>query len=152
MKSLFPSFWGCYSGGEKCVEGALPCWKVAWHVGGEYQGLGRRRRAGLPGDGRRASLETGRATAGAAWRLRGSGQTQVLLCGGTLLLFQGPCIVLNCPSGFVGKEPACNVGDTRDSFDHWVGKIPWRRAGQRTPVFLPGESCGQRSLAGCSWT
>ena len=29
------------------------------------------------------------------------------------------------------------------------GKIPWRRAWQPTPVFLPGESHGQRSLAGC---
>ena len=32
----------------------------------------------------------------------------------------------------------------------WVGKIPWRRAWQPTPVFLPGESQGQRSLAGYS--
>ena len=31
----------------------------------------------------------------------------------------------------------------------WVGKIPWRRAWQPTPVFLPRESHGQRSLAGC---
>ena len=32
----------------------------------------------------------------------------------------------------------------------WVGKIPWRRAWQPTPIFLPGESHGQRSLAGHS--
>ena len=25
-------------------------------------------------------------------------------------------------------------------FDPWVGKIPWRRAWQPTPVFLPGKS------------
>ena len=31
-------------------------------------------------------------------------------------------------------------------FDPWVGTIPWRRAWQPTPVFLPGESHGQRSL------
>ena len=31
-----------------------------------------------------------------------------------------------------------------------VGKIPWRRKWQPTPVFLPGESHGQRSLAGYS--
>ena len=31
----------------------------------------------------------------------------------------------------------------------WVGKIPWRRKWQPTPVFLPGESQGQRSLVGC---
>ena len=33
-------------------------------------------------------------------------------------------------------------------FDPWVRKIPWRRAWQRTPVFLPGESHRQRSLVG----
>ena len=32
----------------------------------------------------------------------------------------------------------------------WVGKISWRRAWQPTPVFLPGESHGQRNLAGYS--
>ena len=36
----------------------------------------------------------------------------------------------------------------RPSFDPWVGKIPWRRKWQPTPVFLPGKSHGQRSLAG----
>ena len=35
-------------------------------------------------------------------------------------------------------------------FNPWVGKIPWRRAWQSTPVFLPGESDGQRSLVGYS--
>ena len=35
----------------------------------------------------------------------------------------------------------------RCRFNPWVGKIPWRRAWQPTPVFLPGESHGQRSLA-----
>ena len=29
-----------------------------------------------------------------------------------------------------------------------VGKISWRRKLQPTPVFLPGKSHGQRSLAG----
>ena len=38
----------------------------------------------------------------------------------------------------------------RPRFDPWVGKIPWRRAWQPTPVFLLGESHGQRSLAGYS--
>ena len=33
---------------------------------------------------------------------------------------------------------------------HRVGKIPWRKAWQLTPVFLPKESHGQRSLAGYS--
>ena len=30
----------------------------------------------------------------------------------------------------------------------WIGKVPWRREGQPTPVFLPWESHGQRSLVG----
>jgi len=38
----------------------------------------------------------------------------------------------------------------RPEFDPWVGKIPWRRACLPTPVFLPGESYRQRSLAGYS--
>jgi len=35
-------------------------------------------------------------------------------------------------------------------FNPRVGKIPWRREWQPTPVFLPGESHGQRSLGGYS--
>ena len=35
-------------------------------------------------------------------------------------------------------------------FNPWVGKIPWRRAWQPTPAFLPGKFHGQRSLAGYS--
>ena len=38
----------------------------------------------------------------------------------------------------------------RRRFDPWVRKIPWRRTWQPTPVFLPGESHGHRSLAGYS--
>ena len=34
----------------------------------------------------------------------------------------------------------------RSGFDPWVGKSPWRRKWQPTPVFLPGKSHGQRSL------
>ena len=34
-------------------------------------------------------------------------------------------------------------------FNNWVRKIPWRRKWQPTPVFLPGESQGRRSLVGC---
>ena len=38
----------------------------------------------------------------------------------------------------------------RHQLDLWVRKIPWRRKWQPTPVFLPGESHGQRSLVGYS--
>ena len=50
--------------------------------------------------------------------------------------------------GLAGKNLLANAGDTW--FDPWVGKIPWRRKWQPTPVFLPGEPQGQRSLAGYS--
>ena len=52
------------------------------------------------------------------------------------------------PGGASGTEPICQC--KRCGFKPWVGKIPWRRAGQPTPVFLPGESHGQRSLVGYS--
>ena len=48
----------------------------------------------------------------------------------------------------VVKNPPANAGDMRNRFDPWAGKIPWRRAWQPTPVLLPGESHGQRSLVG----
>ena len=49
------------------------------------------------------------------------------------------------------KTPTCQRRKReRLGFDPWVGKIPWRRAWQPTPVFLPGKSPGQRSLAGYS--
>ena len=46
------------------------------------------------------------------------------------------------------KNPPANAGDVRDmGLIPGSKKIPWRRAWQPTPVFLPGESHGQRSLA-----
>ena len=39
----------------------------------------------------------------------------------------------------------------RCGFDPWVWKIPWRRAWQPTPVFLPGEFQGQRRLGYNPW-
>ena len=38
----------------------------------------------------------------------------------------------------------------RPGFDPWVGKIPWRREWLPTPVFLPREFHGQRSLTSYS--
>ena len=55
------------------------------------------------------------------------------------------------PGGASGKEPTCQCRRRkRRGFDPWVGKIPWTRAWQPTPVFLHGESHGQRSLEGYS--
>jgi len=50
------------------------------------------------------------------------------------------------PGGTSGKEHACQC--RRHSFDPWVGMIPWRRAWQPTPIFLPGEVHGQRIPVG----
>ena len=53
-----------------------------------------------------------------------------------------------CFPGSVLKKSACQC--RRRGFHPWVQKTPWRRKWQPTPVFLPGESHGQRSLAGYS--
>ena len=69
-----------------------------------------------------------------------------------LILLQLMCMVMNelCfPAGSVVKKMnACQC--RRRGFDPWVRKIPWRRKRQPTPVFLPGESHGQRSTVGYS--
>ena len=55
------------------------------------------------------------------------------------------------PGGASGKEPGCQCRRSiKHGFNPQVGKAPWRRAWQPTPVFLPGESHGQRSLASYS--
>ena len=53
--------------------------------------------------------------------------------------------------GSGGKETTCQCRrHQRPGFSPLVGKIQWRRKWQPTPVFLPGESHGQRGLAGYS--
>ena len=53
---------------------------------------------------------------------------------------------LGFPGNSDSEESACNAGDL--GFDSWIGKIPWRREWQPTPIFLLGESYQQRSLVG----
>ena len=49
------------------------------------------------------------------------------------------------------EHPPNNAGDVkRCGCDPWLRKIPWRREWLRIPVFVPGESHGQWSLAGYS--
>ena len=60
-------------------------------------------------------------------------------------------LILGLPRWDSGEESACQCWwYRRHGFDPWVRKIPWRRKWQPTPVFLPGESHGQRSLVGYS--
>ena len=57
--------------------------------------------------------------------------------------------ILGLPWWLSGKDSACQYRrGKRPWFDPWVGKIPWRKKWQPTPVFLPGKSHGQRSLVG----
>ena len=49
----------------------------------------------------------------------------------------------------VVKNLPANARDTRQ-FDPWVDKISWSRKWQPTPIFLPGQSHGQRSSTGYS--
>ena len=71
---------------------------------------------------------------------------------GMLSIFRGVyAFLLGFPGGACGKEHACQCRKhKRCRFNPWVRKIPWRKAYQPTPVFLPGESHAQRSLAGYS--
>ena len=71
-----------------------------------------------------------------------------------------------CQTPAVDSGPSSNVGIYREPlviqtvknppamqrprFHPWVGKIPWRRVWEPSPVSLPGESHGQKSLGGYS--
>ena len=58
---------------------------------------------------------------------------------------------LGFPVGTAGKESSCQYRrPKRYRFNPWVGKIPWRRKWQPTPVFLPRKFHRQRSLTGHS--
>ena len=94
-------------------------------------------------------------------RSLGTVQRCTILCIQEILGYQAKwyfkCILhlgersLELPRWHSGKEPACQRRrHMRRRFDLWVRRIPWRREWQPTPVFLPGESLGQRSLAGYS--
>jgi len=57
---------------------------------------------------------------------------------------------LGFPDGAVVKHLLANAGDKTSEFHPWDRKIGWTRKWQSTPLFLLGESHGQRSLAGYS--
>ena len=57
----------------------------------------------------------------------------------------------NIQQGFPGGSDArVHLQCRRPGFNPFIGKVSWRRKWQPTPVFLPGESHGQRSLVGYS--
>ena len=70
-------------------------------------------------------------------------------CGPNIILGIGHMCRTSEINGTSGKKPTCQYRrHKRQGCDLWVWKNLWRRAWQPTPVFLPGESYGQRILAG----
>ena len=73
-----------------------------------------------------------------------------------LLLPEGDCLFISSspPSqvsyALLAEWQSVRLQCRRPSFHPWIRRTPWRRAWQPTPVFLPGEAHGQRSLAGYS--
>ena len=55
--------------------------------------------------------------------------------------------MIQIASGALGWNQGSGLKCKTLGFHPWVGKIPWRREWLPTPVFLSGESHGQRSLA-----
>ena len=60
--------------------------------------------------------------------------------------FRSSMTIIGLPWWLKGKESTYTVG--YPGFEPWVGMIPWRRAWQPTPVFLPGESPWTEELGG----
>ena len=58
-----------------------------------------------------------------------------------------PRINLGFPGDSDYKKKICPQCG-RPRFNSWVGEIPWRREQLPTPVFLPGEFYGQKTVAG----
>ena len=58
------------------------------------------------------------------------------------------CSMIGLPRWLSGKESTCQCRGC--VVDPWLGKTPWNRKWQPTPVFLPGKFHGQRNLVGCS--
>ena len=93
------------------------------------------------------------------WLGKGSGAPHICIiwsefCPLSLIpknMHHGIAVSQGFPGSANGKEPTCQCRRHRRlGFDPWVQKISWRGTWQLSPVFLPGKSHGQRSLAGYS--
>ena len=65
-------------------------------------------------------------------------------------VFQAATLILFINGDSAVKSLPAIQETRRCRFNSWVGKIPWRRKLQPTPIFLPGKSHGQKSLVGYS--
>ena len=85
---------------------------------------------------------------GFSWPRNWTGVSYVSLVG-RRILYQWSSCWAPYPGGNSDKEPSCQCSRLQGCrFDPWLRKIIWRKKWQATPVFLPGESHGQRSLVG----
>ena len=140
-----------------CLLGAMVAWRRGWYL---RVNIGQ---SHITGKAVATKTERPEATACLHWSLRqchlvqiqGVGWEGRSQCSGShflnleswvlwILFYWSPQLL----RWLSGKECTCQY--RRHRFDSWVRQIAWRRAWQPTPVFLPGESHGQRSLAGCS--
>ena len=102
----------------------------------------------IPGSGRSLEKEMATHSSILASRIPWTEDPGGLLSMGSQRVRHDLVIEPRCDSG---KESSCQFKrPERLEFNPWVRKIPWRRKWQPTPVFLPGECHGQRSLAGYS--
>ena len=100
-----------------------------------------------------------------AWRIPGMGEPGGLPSLGSHRVGQdrsdlaAAALILNIQVSFIKLQKAVArwLSGKKSTYqcrkyglDPWVGKIPWKRKCQPTPVFLLGKSHGQRSLVGCS--
>ena len=144
-----------------------PLWApphIMWQVNSRGRALHGRSQSGAGSWG--SGMQTGMvgtlylcSTASVAsaglWKTGGGGRCQLGPRGPLVRNTRGLCdswaSSQGFPGGTRGKESSCQCRRHSGlSFHSWVGKICWRRKWQPTPVFLPGEFCGQRSLAGYS--
>ena len=80
---------------------------------------------------------------------KGKGALPSLFYEGTDSVHEGSALMGASQVVLVVKDLPASAGDIRDP-GMIPGETPWRRAWQPTPVFLPGEARGQRSLVGYS--
>ena len=110
----------------------------AWNAGdpGSIPGLGRYLGEGNGNPLQQLCLEN--PMEGGAWwaTIHGVAESDTT----ERLHFHFQCYALYFPGGSDGKESTCQC--RRPGFSPWVGKIPWRREWQPTPIFLPREFHG----------
>ena len=130
---------------EMATHSSILAWKIPWTAKpGRLQSMGSQR----VGHDLGTSLHFTRfvITFTAAVTVQSDfGAQENKICDNLRILFWTSLMAQGSPDG----KSLCQQC-RRPYLDPWVGKIPWRRKRQPTPVFLPGKSHGQKSLVGYS--